>query len=142
MKAFIDPAHLSHLIGLIYDAAIDTARWPFAMEAIRAELNCATSALSLQKMPSGEVLINVTTNIPQHYIDRMPGYAADVLEQWGGADVVAALPIDEHFFNHHSRMKASLLRGRDADRDTALAISSPISALAVMPWMKGRSCIR
>lgn len=93
--ARIDPARLSDLIGLIYDAAIDTTRWPIAMEAIRTELNCATSALSLQKMPSGEVLINVTTNIPQTYVDRMPSYAAEVVEQWGGADVLMALPISE-----------------------------------------------
>lgn len=69
------------MIGLIYDSAIDTRCWPIAMEAIRAELNCATSALSLQKMPSGEFVVNVTTNIPRHYIDRMSGYAADVVEQ-------------------------------------------------------------
>jgi DNA-binding CsgD family transcriptional regulator len=95
VEAWIDPTRLSHLIGLIYDAAIDTTRWPIAMEAMRAELNCATSALSLQRMPSGEVVTNVATNIPQHYIDRMPGYAADVMEQWGGIDAVMALPISE-----------------------------------------------
>jgi DNA-binding CsgD family transcriptional regulator/PAS domain-containing protein len=91
----MDPSRLSHLIGLIYDAAIDTSRWPIAMEAIRAELNCANAALSLQRLPSGEVVVNVATNIPQHYVDRMPGYAADVLEQWGGVDVLMGLPIGE-----------------------------------------------
>ncbi|MDF0490313.1 LuxR C-terminal-related transcriptional regulator [Sphingomonas sp. H39-1-10] len=93
--AQIDPTRLSELIGLIYDAAIDTTRWPIAMEAIRAELNCANSALTLQKMPKGEFLVNVATNIPQHYIERMTDYPADVLELWGGADVLIVQPISE-----------------------------------------------
>jgi PAS domain-containing protein len=96
MKAAeIDAARLSHLIGLIYDAAIDTTRWPIATEAIRVELNCANSALTLQKIPEGEFLVNVATNIPQYYMERMTDYPADILALWGGAEVLMAVPISE-----------------------------------------------
>lgn len=131
VEAWIDPARLSHLIGLIYDAAIDTTRWPIAMEASRAELNCANSALSLQKMPSGEVMVNVATNIPQHYIDRISGYIADVMEQWGGVDAVMALPISEPQVSACSPKAARRLTAQfepfqpPAPRVSAFALAQP-----------------
>jgi DNA-binding CsgD family transcriptional regulator/PAS domain-containing protein len=92
----IDPARLSELIGLIYDAAIDTRKWSIAMEAIRVELHCAISAFSLQ-MPIGTIAVSVTTNIPQRYVDRMPGHILDVINQWGGIAALQARPLDEPY---------------------------------------------
>jgi DNA-binding CsgD family transcriptional regulator len=93
----MDPSRLSQLIGLIYDAAIDTAKWPIAMEAIRLELDCVIAALALQSMSSGEVMLQVGTNIPQPYLDRMQDYAVEAADQWGGAEVLMALPISEPY---------------------------------------------
>lgn len=90
----IDPARLSDLIGMIYDAAIDTRKWPTAMEAIRLELDCAISAFSLQ-MPIGTIAISVTTNIPQRYIDAMPGHVLDVINQWGGIAALQTRALDQ-----------------------------------------------
>jgi len=86
---------LSWLVGLIYDAAIDRARWPIAMEAIRIELDFSNSTFNLQRFTSGEVVLNVTSNIPQHFIDMMSAAGPDVVEQWGGAEVLRAWPLDE-----------------------------------------------
>lgn len=93
-KAPIDPARLSQLIGLIYDAAIDTRKWPAALEEIRLELRCAIAAFSLQ-MPIGTVAISATNNIPQHYIDLMPGFILDVINQWGGIQAIQTRPLDQ-----------------------------------------------
>lgn len=90
----IDPVRLSELIGLIYDAAIDTRKWSMAMEAIRTELHCAIAAFSLQ-MPIGTVAISVTSNIPQRYIDLMPGYILDVINQWGGVEALQSRRLDQ-----------------------------------------------
>ncbi|WP_242154012.1 helix-turn-helix transcriptional regulator [Sphingomonas sp. BAUL-RG-20F-R05-02] len=95
VTSHIDPDRLSLLIGLIYDAALDTACWPVAMEAIRIELNCANAALALQTMPDGAFILHLNTNIPKHYEKRMAGYAADVMEQWGGVERMMTLPMDE-----------------------------------------------
>lgn len=91
----IDVARLSALIGLIYDAAIDSMRWPVAAEAIRLELGCANSVLTLQKLHGGEFLTTVATNIPQHYRDPMMDFLGDVLELSGGAEPLMTVPISE-----------------------------------------------
>lgn len=88
-------SQFSHLIGLIYDAAIRPARWSEAIEAIRVALNFENAALSLQALHSGEVLLNVTANIPRQYADRMRDYSADVVDQWGGVDAFNRFPIGE-----------------------------------------------
>ncbi|WP_404333675.1 LuxR C-terminal-related transcriptional regulator [Sphingomonas sp. MMS12-HWE2-04] len=90
----IDPARLSELIGMIYDAAIDTRKWSIAMDAIRVELRCAISAFSLQ-MPVGTIAVSVTTNIPQRYVEAMPGHIMDVINQWGGIGALQARALDQ-----------------------------------------------
>ncbi|WP_181176819.1 MULTISPECIES: helix-turn-helix transcriptional regulator [unclassified Mesorhizobium] len=85
---------MSELIGLIYDAAIDPARWPVAIEEMRIALGFGTAAIRLQALPSGEVLVNVTSNIPQPYVDQMVSYGAEIVELWGGMAVVGSLPMD------------------------------------------------
>jgi DNA-binding NarL/FixJ family response regulator len=94
MATHIEPARLSSLIGLIYDAAIDVERWPAAMEAIRLEIGCANAALALQRLPGGDMILHRTTNIPASYAERMPSYAADVVDQWGGPAAMMALSLD------------------------------------------------
>ncbi|TGP21866.1 MAG: hypothetical protein E5W64_16075, partial [Mesorhizobium sp.] len=94
MRSAFSMAQLSELIGLIYDAAIDPARWPVAIEEMRIALGFGTAAIRLQALPSGEVLVNVTSNIPQPYVDRMASYGAEIVELWGGMAVVGSLPMD------------------------------------------------
>ncbi len=95
MRSAFSMAQLSELIGLIYDAAIDPARWPVAIEAIRIALDFENATFNLQALPSGEVLLNVTSNIPQGYVDRIADYGAEVMDQWGGPAVLLALPMDQ-----------------------------------------------
>lgn len=85
----------SELIGLIYDAAINPAGWSIAIEEIRIALDFELAALSLQAMPSGEALLNVTSNIPPDYLDRMASYAAAAFDQWGGLARIYAQPVDQ-----------------------------------------------
>jgi PAS domain-containing protein len=95
MSDGISAERLSQLVGLIYDAAIDPARWPTVMEEIRTELGFHNSTLNLQHLPSGRMLTNVTTNITPEYLAMMEGAGPDVIEQWGGAQVAMSIPLDE-----------------------------------------------
>lgn len=90
----ISPEHLSELIGLVYDCAIDPGRWPIAMEAIRVELACHNATLDLVELPSGTSLTSASANIPPAYLPLLAQAGSDVLEQWGGEAVVRALPIE------------------------------------------------
>lgn len=94
MEQPISAERLSALVGLIYDCAIDPSRWPIAMEAIRVELGFHNATLNLQKLPSGELLSNVTCNIAPDYRAMMAGAGPDVIEQWGGEERVATVPLD------------------------------------------------
>ncbi len=86
---------LSDLIGRIYDCAVEPGRWPTAMEAIRRALNFEVSTLNLQRLPSFEVVLNVTSNVPAAFIPLIAGAGTDVVEQWGGAERIAGLAFDE-----------------------------------------------
>lgn len=90
----ISAARLSELVGLIYDAAIEPARWPIAMEAVRAELNFHNATLDLILLPSGHALSNVVCNVPPEYQAVMAGAGPSVVEQWGGAERLQSLPLD------------------------------------------------
>lgn len=90
----IPAARFSELVGLIYDCAIDPARWPIAMEAIRLELDFHNATLDLILLPAGTALSNVVCNVPDRYHAVMAGAGPDVIEQWGGAEVVQSLPMD------------------------------------------------
>lgn len=94
MEAPISARRLSELVGYIYDAAIDPDAWPIAMDAIRRELHFHNAVLGLNELPSGRVLMNVTCNVPPAFIPLIDVAGADVVEQWGGMEVVASLPLD------------------------------------------------
>lgn len=88
-------AMLSELIGLIYDAAIDPGCWPVGIEAIRVALRFENAAFGLQSRPTGDVLVNVTTNIPDSYVMRIPEYGADIIDLWGDPTRVQTWPMEE-----------------------------------------------
>lgn len=90
----ISARRLGDLVRLIYDCAIDPARWPIAMEAIRTELDCHNATLDLILLPSGKALSNVQCNIPPRYAALLEGAGPDVIEQWGGEEVARTLPLD------------------------------------------------
>jgi DNA-binding CsgD family transcriptional regulator len=90
----ISAARFSELVSLIYDCAIEPARWPIAMEAIRVELNFLNATLDLISLPSGRALSNVVCNVPPQYEALMASAGPDVVEQWGGAELLQSLPLD------------------------------------------------
>lgn len=95
MDDLITAERLSWLVGLIYDAAIDPARWPIAMEAIRTELDFGNSTLNLQRFPSGDVVLNFTSNVPERYIEVIAAGGPDVVELWGGEQAMRDYPLNE-----------------------------------------------
>ncbi|MBV9653270.1 MAG: hypothetical protein JOZ42_01770 [Acetobacteraceae bacterium] len=95
MTVYLSVEAISRLIGMIYDCAIDPDLWPATLTAFREELGFANAALSLQAFPSGKMLLNVTSGIPQPWAEKMMEYGKDVVDVWGGAEVMRRLPLDE-----------------------------------------------
>lgn len=99
----ISHGRLSELIGMIYDCAVDPELWPRALEAIQAETGFANAVLSAQAYPSGEFLLSVAVGIAPDYLASMPAYAGDVVELWGGTEVIANFPLDRPSALSHVR---------------------------------------
>jgi DNA-binding CsgD family transcriptional regulator len=91
----IPAEEFSSLVGSIYDCALDPALWPQALAALCPRLRSRISVLALQEMPSARILLDVTTGVAPRDVERMRGYGPDVIDQWGGPAVMAALPLDE-----------------------------------------------
>jgi DNA-binding CsgD family transcriptional regulator/PAS domain-containing protein len=94
MEEPITAEKFSELVGLIYDCAIDPALWPIAMDAIRAELNFHNATLDLIALPSGEAIAAAMCNVPPQYLPAMVGAGPDVIEAWGGQEVLRTFPLD------------------------------------------------
>ena len=86
---------LSELIGSIYDCAVDPGLWPTTLTGPRQALDFKNAALSLMALPSGDTLLSVIDGVDPPWLDSMLGYSADVVEQWGGAEKLHALPLNE-----------------------------------------------
>lgn len=75
---------MSDLVAAIYDCAIDPNEWPRALAALCAAMNFKSAALNLRTYPSGDILLLYTSGIEQHWLEKLHGYGAEALEQWGG----------------------------------------------------------
>lgn len=95
MTESISSARLSELVAAIYDCALDPGKWPVAMEAIRKELNGELASMSLQALPSFELIVNVTTNLAPPFVAIMRRAGSDFAEPWGGEQVLLTVSLDE-----------------------------------------------
>ena len=95
MKTPIAAETLSDLIGSIYDCAVDPGRWPATMSGLRQALNFKNAIMQVMALPSGDTLLSVVDGVDAPWLDRMSGYDGDVVEQWGGAEKLQALPLNE-----------------------------------------------
>ena len=96
MKEYLlSPETLSGLIGRIYDCALDPGRWPDVLADINQRLGFLQTTLTLQSMPAGAVLLSVASGISDDWLRRSTAYGPEVIEGWGGAARIGAVPIEE-----------------------------------------------
>lgn len=95
MEELISAASISDMIGAIYDCALDPSRWDDALSRMRAELGFHNAVLSLQALPSGESVLNISSGIEPPWRDRIGDYGAEILAQWGGMSVYLGVPLEE-----------------------------------------------
>jgi DNA-binding CsgD family transcriptional regulator/PAS domain-containing protein len=112
MKKPIDPELLSNLIGAIYDCAVDPARWTDTLNRVRIELDFVNCGLSLWAMPSATILLAIMAGAPPEYAKIVSQYADDVVEQWGGLEMVQSLPVGEPVVLSHFREEALWINNR------------------------------
>lgn len=91
----ISRERLSALIGEIYDCAIDPALWPKTMESICRELDLRTGVISVISLEDGQPLLAAATGFEEPWLDKVSFYAEELVDLWGGEEVIRSLPIDE-----------------------------------------------
>ncbi|GAO40867.1 hypothetical protein SCH01S_52_00500 [Sphingomonas changbaiensis NBRC 104936] len=86
---------LSELVGMIYDCALEPARWPDTLTHLRDALGFANASLSLIDLRSGDTPLNITIGVEEPWLTAMNGYGAEIIDQWGGARAIQDHPFDE-----------------------------------------------
>jgi len=104
---------LSGLIGRIYDCALDPALWPEVLADINRQLGFLQATLTLQTMPTGAVLLSVASGISDDWLERSRAYGPEVIEGWGGAARIGAVPLEEPALL--SEMNPGLLAGHSGN---------------------------
>ncbi len=85
----------SELVSGIYDAVIDPALWTDAVDAIRREFGFQIAMMGVHKLPGGEAVVNVSTNVPPVYVQSVVNYGAEIMQLWGGPTGIGLIPVEE-----------------------------------------------
>lgn len=93
--ALISSDRLSHLIGLIYQCALEPELWPRTMQEICDELGFRTAVISILALPGGEPLVAASVGFEEPWLDRVFFFAEQLVDLWGGSAVIGALPLGE-----------------------------------------------
>ncbi len=86
---------LNELIGSIYDAVIDPARWHGVIDEIRRRYNFEIAMLSAISLSSGTSLIHVSANVPEAFERSVLSYDSDIIALWGGPAQIAKIMVEE-----------------------------------------------
>ncbi len=95
MNAPIAADTLSDLIGAIYDCAVDPGRWPATLTDFRHALDFKSAIMAVMSLPTGETLLSVIDGVDPPWVERTLNYGPEVIDQWGGAEKMQSLPLDE-----------------------------------------------
>lgn len=83
----LDPETLSRLIGLIYDSAVDAARWEVALKAVCAALNFEQSGLMLTTIALPNPVLDIVVGAEERWRKRIADYWEYLPIEWGAAFV-------------------------------------------------------
>jgi DNA-binding CsgD family transcriptional regulator len=108
----ISAEHLSELIGLIYDCAIDPDAWQPNLETMRRDLGFHNAALSVHALPSMSLVLGVVTGPTQDFVASMPDYGDDVIALYGGLERFTRHPLEEPMVQSRVTGREALLASR------------------------------
>ena len=92
----IPAEEFSALVGSIYDCALDPALWPDTLGTLCDALAYRLATLALQETATWRVILDVSAGtIAPADVERMRRYGPEVIEQWGGAEIVMTLPLEQ-----------------------------------------------
>lgn len=90
-----EDAQILRLIGLIYDAVIEPARWHAALDAIRAHFRFYNAILGVNQWPSGDGILYVAVNVTPEQEAIALKYMTHMPDLWGGVERAYNMPLEE-----------------------------------------------
>ena len=144
----ISAQKLSDLIGLIYDSAIDPARWMLVLEGFMAAFDYAQGGVALQSLPSGQYVLLTSAGVEPSWLARQSVYGADSLALWGGLDRVSQFPLDEPIIHskignlpplRENRYFAEWLEPQGLSDAVAFGIARDSTLLGSIAWSRSVS---
>ncbi|MGO6845000.1 helix-turn-helix transcriptional regulator [Rhizobium ruizarguesonis] len=85
----------SKLVAMIYDCVLEPVKWEAFVSELLRELNFSYGLLSISAFPEGNAIFGVSVGIEGPWMERLPGYWADILEIWGGDARIQQYPLEE-----------------------------------------------
>jgi hypothetical protein len=88
----------SHLIGMIYDCVMAPAGWVQTLNEICSGLSFLQALLNLYDLPSGVPVARqrwFSAGLDEIWIDRQQHYGPEMVEYWGGMEMLQNFPLDE-----------------------------------------------
>jgi len=80
MPTPLEAQHLSHLIGRIYDCAVQPSHWAETLHQLTALLNARVAYLRLDDLTSRTTVIARSAGIPPVWLERQPALAPEVID--------------------------------------------------------------
>ncbi len=84
------------LIGQIYDCVLEPQNWPDVLTGMMRDFrwyNLTLTANSLRGTVPGQLFVML--NVPDEYVPIIRKYESEVIELWGGVEVVMNAPLEE-----------------------------------------------
>jgi hypothetical protein len=81
------------LVGGICDAVVDPTLWEPAIDRIRTVFGFHIAMIGVNKLPGGENVIAVSSNVRAHYVAAIQTFGPKIWDVWGGPDRVAMQPL-------------------------------------------------
>lgn len=91
----VTPERISYLIGLIYDCVIKPDLWQSTIDTIRLEIGAPSCILAANSIEDGHLFLSVLSGVEPQWANRLPEYAEDSINAWGGIERMMQYPLDE-----------------------------------------------
>ncbi|UWM85370.1 helix-turn-helix transcriptional regulator [Rhizobium sp. SRDI969] len=85
----------SKLVAMIYDCVLEPVKWETFVSELLYELNFSYGLLSISAFPEGNAVFGVSVGIEGPWMEKLPGYWADIMEIWGGDVRIQQYPLEE-----------------------------------------------
>lgn len=90
---------LSDIVGKIYDCVVEPAKWEEVLAVLCSELSFVSSVIGVQRFPGAQAICQYSAGVDPDWLARMPDFAPDIVEMWGGLEQFQSHPLGEPFVN-------------------------------------------